>query len=431
MSAFDPALVERQLRGLCGPELAALVADLWAARGYETTRDGSSVVATRDGESVRICVVGDHRWRPWRQHPIDEDAAVVVSADTGVTAPGADVVDAADLADVLAYGVERTTARELCVRHLGARPGRLSPSPLERPVQRAGAATRRGTPVAAVGILLLGVVLAATGGFALVGSPDPAGASTDSPVTPVSPATEPPPLPPAGDGAPPGVGDDGITDLDALAAAHTAAVGERSHTIWYDRSQPRDLDPNKTRVQDDIDLTAEDGRYLVLKSEVDADNETYLGGVYRGDGVIYTANWNETADRHDQVLRVDRRNVLVPTPYDLRENLVERYLSTPTTNVTGTTRRDEVTVYRVVGRGAPDSPQFRDARNYSVVALVDSRGLVHDVTVHYTEVLSDRSYQVTVEVTYGRIGDTTVDPPLWFEQRNRSTQDPSGANRPL
>jgi hypothetical protein len=276
-----------------------------------------------------------------------------------------------------------------------------------------------------VGVLVLAV--AVTVGGSHVGSSDP----TDPPVTPAAPATEPPPLPPAGDGPPPGVGDDGITDLDALADAHAEAVGERSHTIWYDRSQPRNLDPNETRVRRDVDITAADDRYLVETTEVVSGNETYLGAVYRDGGVIYTADWNETSRRHERVLRLDWRNVLVPTAPDLRENLVGRYLSTPRTTVTGTTERDGVTVYRVVGRGAPNSSSLGEVRDYSVVALVDSRGLVHDLTVRYASVLSDREYRITVEITYGRIGETTVTPPAWFENRTRSEQDPSGANRPL
>jgi hypothetical protein len=426
MRGFDRAAVERHLRRLDERALVALVDDLWAARGYQTTRDGSSVVATRDGESVRLRVVGSGSWRPGHRHVVADDADVVVAGTSaGVTAPGADVVDASDLADVLAYGVERASAHELCARHLGAPPDRLSPPLAERSVRRVGAAARRGLPVAAVGILVLAV--AVTVGGSLVGSSDP----TDPPVTPAAPATEPPPLPPAGDGPPPGVGDDGITDLDALADAHAEAVGERSHTIWYDRSQPRNLDPNETRVRRDVDITAADDRYLVETTEVVSGNETYLGAVYRDGGVIYTADWNETSRRHERVLRLDWRNVLVPTAPDLRENLVGRYLSTPRTTVTGTTERDGVTVYRVVGRGAPNSSSLGEVRDYSVVALVDSRGLVHDLTVRYASVLSDREYRITVEITYGRIGETTVTPPAWFENRTRSEQDPSGANRPL
>lgn len=427
MREFDRTVVERHLRRLDERALVALVDDLWAARGYRTARDGPRVVATRDSESVRLRVVGSVSWHPGRRRVVVDDADVVVSTDAAATAPGADIVDAADLADILAYGVKRATAHELCARHLGSPPDQLSSPLADRSSFPAVAATQRGILVAATGFFLLAVVVAVNTGGAFVGVSGPAG----SPVTPAAPATEPPLLPPAGDGPPPGVSEDGIADLDALADAHAAAVGERSHTIWYDRHQPRNLDPNETRVQRDVDITAEGDRYLVETSEVVSGNETYLGAVYRDGGVIYTADWNETTRSHERVLRLDWRNVLVPTAPDLRENLVQRYLSTPRTNTTGTTERTGETVYRVVGQGAPNSSSLGEVQNYSVVAWVDSRGLVRDLTVQYVSALSSREYRITIEITYGRIGETTVATPFWFENRTHSGQDPSGANRPL
>jgi hypothetical protein len=423
MSEFDRAVVERRLRKLDERALTALVDDLWAARGYRTTRDGRSVVATREGESVRLRVVGSASWRPvcWRA---GGDADIVVSVDAVTAAPDADVVDAADLAELLAYGIERATTHRLCARHLGSPPDRLSLPLTDRVVRRIVTTVRSDTTTGAIGVLLL--VVAGLGG-AFVGSSGP----TSSPGAPAAPTAEPSTPPSASDGTPPGVGDGGITDLDALADAHAAAVGGRSHTIRYDRYRPLNLDPNETRVQRNLDITAEGDRYLVRTTEIGSGNETYLGAIYRDGGVIYTADWNETTRRHERVLRLDWRNVLVPTAPDLRENLVGRYLSTPRTEIAGTTEHAGVTVYRVVGRGAPNSSSLGEVRNYSVVALVDSRGLVRDLTVRYVSVLSDREYRITVEITYCRIGETTVDPPSWFEKRNRSEQDPSGANRPL
>jgi hypothetical protein len=423
---FDRAAVERHLRGLNERDLVALVDDLWDARGYQTNRNGLTVVATRGSKSVRLRVVGSVPCRLGDRRVVTGDAdIVIVGTDAGVTTPGTDILDATDLANILAYGLKRVTANELCARHLGAPADRLTPPLVERSVHRVKESARVVILVAAVSILVLAVAINAGG--SLIGSPDTTGSS----VTPAAPATEPPGLPSAGDGPPPGVGDDRITDISALAATHAEVVGGRSHTIWYDRYQPRNLDPDKTRVQRDVNITAEDDRYLVETTEVVSGNETYLGAVYRDGGVIYTAGWNKTTHRHEGIFRVDRRNVLVPTAPDLRKNLVKRYLSTPRTNVTGKIKRDGVTAYRVVGQGAPNSSNFGEVRNYSVVALVDSRGLVRNLTVRYVSILPDREYRITIHITYGRIGETTVTPPAWFENRTRSEQDPSGANRPL
>jgi hypothetical protein len=428
MSSFDHAAVERQIRRLSERELAALIADLWATRGFETTREGTTVVAERDAEPVRLCVVGTTPWRvgpPRRVETSEVDVVVSPTGNVVTVSPGVEVVDCAALSDLLAYGIDRPEAREICERHLGAPPDALPASPSARVSWVVS-----GLALALAVGLILSAAAGISGGFGTTNLPTVSSEADSPPTVSAAPST-PAPLPPPGDGLPPGVAEDGVTDLDTLATAHADVVGSRSHTIWYDRYQPRKLRPNATRVQRDIDIAAGDGRYLVTTTEVDSGNETYIGAVYREGGVIYQADWNETSQRHERVLRIDWRNVLVPTPYDLRENLVRRYLSAPQTNVTGTTEREGVTVHRVVARGTPNSSSLGEVQNYSAVALVDSRGLVHDVTVRYTSVLSDRTYRVRVEITYARIGQTTVDSPGWFERRNRSAQDPSGANRPL
>lgn len=44
----DRAAVEAHLRRLDATGLAAFVADLWSARGFDTTRDGTTVTAVSD-----------------------------------------------------------------------------------------------------------------------------------------------------------------------------------------------------------------------------------------------------------------------------------------------------------------------------------------------------------------------------------------------
>jgi len=426
MTTFDFVAVERRLERLGESALAALVADLWTARGYATTRDGTTVVATRDGESTRIRVVAARRWRLTTPE-VDTAPVDVVVAPAGVALDDRTaVVDAVALAELLAYAVDRDTAVALCNRHLGAPPDALSPPLPVRASRRASHLARGRVPVLVLAVVVAAAVVGATAGFGGVGSSDQT-AESDGVAPAAAPSPTPRALPPANDSLPPGVTDDGIADIDTLAAAHARTVGTRSHTIWFDRYRPENFEPNGTRVQRDIDITAADGRYLVETTERDR----YRGAVYHEAGVFYSADWNETAGRHERVLRLDSRNVLVPTPYELRDRLVERYLSTPSTNVTGTAELNGVPVHRVVGRGQPNTTALGEVRNYTVVALVDSRGFVRDVTVRYTSVLGPRTYDVTVEITYARVGRTTVEHPAWFTQRNRSEQDPSGANRPL
>jgi len=431
MGIVDAALVEHNLARLDRDGRGAFVADLWEARGFETDRDGNTVEASDGDRTVRIRVLADGSTPDG-----DGDAVDAVVAPGGVdgSVDGVEVIDSATLAEMLDYAVDRPVARDLCARHFGAPPEKL-----EHP-------RRYGEGVGGVAVSLFGavVVLLAVGavlGFA--GMPGPgdgtggpaAGGSTPAADGP-DPGIDDPSMADPGtaaderaDGTPPGVTEGGIADLDALAAAHSATLEGQSHMVRFDRSRPRDLDPNRTRVRRDVDIAVEGGRYLARKTEVAGGNRTYLGAVYHERGVFYSADYNESARRHHRILRLDSRNVLVPTPYELRDSLVERYLSTPETRLNGTVDREEGTHYRIEGQGVPTRSALADVENYSVVALVDPRGLVRKVTVEYTNSVPGATYRTRLEITYGRLGETSVERPDWYDRRG--SQDPSGANRPL
>lgn len=418
MGIVDAALVEYNLARLDRDGRGAFVADLWEARGFETDRDGDTVEAGDGDRSVRIRVLADG-------DTPDGDAVDAVVAPGGVDGPvdGVAVIDAATLAEMLNYAVSRPVARDLCARHFGAPPGEL-----ERPRRYGEAVVGLAVFGAVVVLLAVGAVL----GFA--GMPGPGdGAGPERPDGPAvdAPATATPGTGADGraDGTPPGVDGGGIADLGVLAAAHSATLEGRPHTVRFDRSRPRDLDPNRTRVRREVDIAVEGGRYLARKAEVAGGNRTYLGAVYHERGVFYSADWNESAQRHHRILRLDSRNVLVPKPYELRDSLVERYLSTPETRLNGTVDRDGRTHYRIEGRGVPTRSTLADVENYSVVALVDPRGLVRRVTVEYTDSVPGATYRTRIEITYVRIGATSVERPDWYDRRG--SQDPSGANRPL
>jgi hypothetical protein len=62
-------------------------------------------------------------------------------------------------------------------------------------------------------------------------------------------------------------------------------------------------------------------------------------------------------------------------------------------------------------------------RNYTVEALIDSRGFVRDVTVRasleHPDTTPERAFRVKREMTYGRVGSTTVEPPGWYLNHTR------------
>jgi hypothetical protein len=425
MSEFDVPRVASHIRRLDGDGLAALVADLWAARGYETTRDGTDIVASHGAETVRIRVSAGGRWR--RTAP-----AVVVSRDGDDRAEGR-AVDAVGLAEMLGYAVNRPTARDICRRHLGAPPETLGPPPVERVRTRASAPASPGQALAAAvlaGLVVL-VLVGVVGGLPTVFGTDSGGdLSGDGTVGTETPtANESVQAEPAGaardghaTGTPPGVSASGIEDVEALARAHARAVANRSYTVWVDWYRPRNFRPGGTRVQRDIDVATEGDRYLIETTEVVADNRTHTGAIYHDGAGTYAAVWNGTSGEYERVFAVTQRRVTVPTSESIRQNLVRRYLSTPETDITevqsGTLeRRNGRRLFRITGTGAPNVSSTATIRNYSVEAMVDSRGFVRNVTVQATvehPQNSGQTLRIEREYTYDRVDSTTVEPPEWY-----------------
>ncbi len=423
MSGFDVDRVAHHVRRLDERELAALVADLWAARGYRTDREGVDVRAVADTETVRLRVGAGPM--SGEQSP---DVVVPVGGESANTHDGADVVDAGTLAEMLGYAIDRSVATDICRRHLGAPPGDLSPPPARRLRRRVdGTASSALLASALVTCALVVVLGGAIGGPAVLGSGEDTASDGDATTVAVetprienSSAADPAGAARDGraGGKPPGVSESGIEDIDALAAAHERAVANRSHTVWIDWHRPRNLRADGTRVKRDIDVAAEGDRYLVRTSNEVAGNETRSGEIYHDGSGIYVAVWNETEQRHDRVFRITPRQNTVPTPESVRTELVTRYLSTPTTNLTGVVDSDRGRLYRVVGSGPPNASAAITITNYTVEALIDSRGFVREVTVRarvsHPDTTPTRTFRVKREITYGRVGTTTVEPPEWY-----------------
>jgi hypothetical protein len=114
-----PDALSVHLRQLSTDTLTALVADIWAARGYQTKRRGNTVVARNDGVS-KIQIAG-----------ADGGAHIeATSADILVQPGGADsgntrVIDADDLAELIRYGLSVDRRDDICERYFGAPPPAL------------------------------------------------------------------------------------------------------------------------------------------------------------------------------------------------------------------------------------------------------------------------------------------------------------------
>lgn len=443
------AVLAHHLRGLDTDARAALVADLWAARGFETSREGREVVATGRGGTVRIRVdtVGASADPP----------DVLVASGNGrgvreVVPASVRVVDAEGLAGMLRYAVDRSTAAALCERHLGAPPDGLHPPVRERLRTRLGglrAATDRlevtESPVASASFLAAGLVLlavSAVAGVALTGVPGSPSTSPDTGDGAVGPLSVPEstpiddvvvtPTPTAnaegtGEAVPnasvvPGLSEDGIVDLSALAAAHARTLLGGSYTLWIDTYRPPEGDPDGDRVQFDTDVAVAGDRFLVEENVGDGESRERLRTVYDDGEDWYVANETANGTTYARARTPGQTPPSAPNPDNVALRLVADYLSTPETTVEGHGGNDvgaggDGPTYRLVGRGTPPTMDGDGIWNYTAVALVDRDGLVRDLTVTYTVISPEGSYRVRKEWTYGYLGETTVAAPAWYVER--------------
>lgn len=447
------AVLAHHVRRLDGDACASLVADLWAARGFATEREGRDVLATRGGTTRRIRVGPGGG----STDPPDVVVSLRGGPDTrAATAAGVRVLDPDDLAGMLRYAVDRSTAAALCERHLGAPPDDLRPPLRERLRARiaalgesAGTLDTGESPVASapfVGGVLVLLVVGAAVGVALAGTTGTPSADTDGDVeplaipesTPVGDSVVATPTPEgtdrgAGATAPnasvvPGLTDDGIADLSALAAAHARSLLGRSYTLWMDTYRPPPEDRDAPPVQFDTDVAVSGDRFLVEENVGDDEDRRRLRTVYHDGEDWYVANRTPEGRTYERITPGGPTPPPSPNPDNIALELVADYLSTPATDVEGrvggASGVGEPTRYRVVGRGTPPTLDGDTVRNYTAVALVDRDGVVRDLTVRYTRVTAGGTYRVRKEWTYGYLGETTVEPPAGYVERfvgNRTT----------
>ena len=447
VTAATDAAIDAHLARLGAAECRAFVADLWAARGFETRLESDTVVATRRGDSLVLFPTVGGRLQPPPSPDGPVDVVVAPRGGSAAAALAADhdarLVVASDLREMLRYAVDPVDGDALCERHLGAPASALRPPVTARLRAHAeglaGGDASVGT-TALVAVLALAVV--ATGAFGAVDlsagpgaaeasvgveeSPPAAvdteaGPTTDEPTDTArsrelaapTPATDLPAV------RAPGVDRTGVTNLSALAAAHDRALGDRSYTLWLDSYRPANGVPNEPRRQRDTDIAVAGDRYVATESveDVAGDGDRRLAREVYYDGTDWYVNNRFTAD---PIIRwVDGSEVetsVQPDPRSLRTSLVTRYLATPTTAVTGHTHQGNTVWYRLEGAGTPPGLGVAEVHNYTVVASVDERGFVREATVEFTVVTTMGSYRLRFEWTYGRLGATTVTTPARVEE---------------
>ncbi len=442
------------------------VADLWAARGYEVhspenghgaAGPGGVLEATRGSETTTLGVVSPSRLGATPLPAPDPDAVVVLGDPASVAdrvAGDTRVLGAGDLAEMLLYAVDRPVADDLCERHLGAPPERLR-LPVTaalggrlRSLTSSGPTLGSGLRVAGLGlaVVLLAFGLATLGGSGAPGPATPgagldaassgagAGSEAAAPVATEDGGEFPDTYPQGTAGLlPPGVTQSGIDDVTALGRAHSERLADRSYELTLVRHQPVGNATPGAAAEPSLDRylfgsipqpgVTHTGSFVVAgddyRSRATLENDDgarVRASVYFTDGEWHIAAplYGNTSFRSAPV-----SGSVGPVPDTYRTELVDRYLSTPETELTGVVEHDGRRLYRIVANGTPRPFPELFTRNYTAVALVGSRGVVYDVSVSYEIVSDDSRATVETSVSYDSFGEAAARPPPWYVNRFR------------
>jgi hypothetical protein len=431
MGWADPDVLEARVRRLDSESLAAFVADLWTARGFETKRDGATVTARRAGETYVVYIVTERAGAPSVETARPVDVVVAVgrprTGETLAADVNAQFIDAAGLTEMLRYAIERDVAADLCERYFGAAPGALTFPPRDR-ARRAVAGLEPETVVTvllAVAVVAVGVgaVFGVAGlGVAGDGTPDEAEAAV-TPGTVTSPGGDGPRTAtvdaesvPTESGAStpavvPGVSDSGISNASRLAQAHAATVADTSsYTIWFDYYAPEN--GSTERVQYDVDVRVEGEQAVVQTSR-----ETAVGT-----RSLLSTSYFDGTDRYrvendgGELTRLDNQ---APTatpravPFTRPGKIVRLYLATPESTVSAAGSDASGERYRLQGTGRPAGLPDT-VTDYEMTAVVDERGFVRMFEAEFSIPRegdagggSDRK-RVRLTWTYDRVNTTEI-----------------------
>lgn len=431
MAPVSAAEFAARFRSLDPDERLAFVADLWAARGWETAVDDDRVIATRDDREVTVAVLTPS----WMGRPSVPDADVVVATQPDgdlagvVQAAGADWLTTEDLLNRLLYGIDRERAESLFTTHFD-RPLRAEATgPAGSPSASQAGASR--VPwrlvVALVVLVAVGAAVAFPGGLPVGASDEPAGTA---PVTPVNVGTA------NGTGAgvgsfPPGLSATGLENASRLAAAHNESLAGRGYHWRVDAAGPT-LGPlmrgssrwnytvavengSRARITRIAVVPHPNGSRTVLRTDVFVSGDASYSRYTEGDRAW---QYHHFQPGNAGTISLARQSA----------NFVRWFLATNASSVHCTERGDGggCESFRVVATGHPTAFQHEFAR-YRAVATVEPIGRVQSLHVEYAMPVGNGTLVVgQFEFALGRVGDVTVRRPNWLAAaRNASTRTQS------
>jgi hypothetical protein len=436
--------VRNRVGRLDAEKFADFVAAVWSARGWSVERDAGLLVA-RDGERQRrlapVAVDRFGRPAPLSERWTDADV-VVLAGDRAAVADDLDefrtVLDVSELVDMFLYGIDSAVRERIAERYFGRSLAAIRPPAWRRFAGGVGRLVRglRSVHVPREFVLVAIVIMAFAGGLIVLqdeltgteidGGPPANGVST---VTPIDPTTPTPDTPQSNPGVPlgatdvPGVRSDGTVDSDRLLEAHRRTLDGQSYsrTQSYQRPPPSDEPGRGLLRRETVERTP-------LRTLVEV-RTTWTNGSQRGTMDLYSdgEHWYRAIYREGSFAyrNVSRQDSLV-TVFPTGANTLERSLRT-SENLSIEERRSTAdgVRYRIVGIGAPTDSRFEDATNYSVTALVDRRGVVHELSANYTLPTDSREARASFYWTLDIDRDLVVGAPGWYraEFANETSSD--------
>jgi len=400
MSTVPPERFAAEFARLRPTERAALLADLWRARGRTVDRRGADLVldggtrVTLDPSTGRVEGAADEVVAP------DPPAGLSAAAESA----GVAVRDAADVRELLLYGLDREDAETVYRRHFGRS---LYYAETERPVNGAILGRLRSSRLvaaAAVTLLALAAVLLMTG-------TGPAGLAPDSSAGPEASAGGPGDTPTggaAGEPLPPGVSANGTVDVSELSAAHAARLRMTPFAMRVRYTGPE----NGTSYE----------RGSVVETRLHVENTSVFRFERRTVG--RTRAGQETAaelyaDGERTYVRIeDERGVRYDSAAVGGASNVPLYIGESRWNLLRFLATTEANVEQRAGGGvrirATGTPRRLEANvsGYNATAAVRPDGVVESLSVEYRD--EDAGATVEFVQTVESVGTATVPEPGWY-----------------
>lgn len=443
-------------RRLEATDRARFVAACWSGRGWETTVEGDTIVATRGVEERRIRIVSPRVFGTPAVGDVDvlvvteDDEALRTVAETN----GHRYVTPADLRDLLCYGLSRDHGDQLMQEFFDrplestAEPDQSSKKDISLSTWFSADRLRTSAP-SSDGLVVL-VVLLTIGGIAASGpgfnssAEDPGtttvtdGSYTPGTVRALGATTTPTQAAMNDSEMPPGLSSERVTNVTALADAHAAAlVGERytlelvragpDRTIWH---------RSGTRWTETMHVESERRyRYQYAVAYEDSDRERtewFELSVFSDGETVHLQRITDAQTEYEESSAQDSNSVDWRRER-LRETVLV-YLDAPRSSVECVETLDsgECVSYRIVATGTPNQLS-EDVEEYRATAAVDEDGFVTSLQVEYTvpdEDADGRRESVRFGFEFTNRGDVTVSPPLWVEdERSNSTVIATPTNR--